>query len=566
MWRYLSTLVAAMVALMFDGEKDPQHLAIVKPAMECAELFDIDIVDIGGLGSKINDVFLDTSNGVEVCVVNATLAPANIFILLLPTETWEQRYMQTGCGGLCGEVTLYARASMGCQTLNNGGFAMAATNMGHGGGMGNDGTWGVSAQLRADFAYRAQHIVSLASKKLIRMFYGQDPAYSYFNGCSDGGREALMEAERFPDDFDGIIAGAPAMLFQIQNTFYHGWQALSNTDADGYGILLSDKLPALHRAVLNACDANDGVEDGLISQPSRCSFDPSVLQCDEGIDNTECLTEEEIDVVNKFYKGPTDNNTGAYLTAGQPVHGSELEWQNVYVEDDATTTLKSFDYANPVLRYLAFPTVDPNRSVETLEFTEKTLNDLRTLAPLYDATMADLSAFEKKGGKLILWHGLSDPEISPVNTLTFHKRMLQVMGSERVEGFERLYLLPGVAHCGSGVGPSGLDLVTAMMTWVESKQAPVGIETASTEWTYSAFGNIDSEGPQAQDTHPTYNVSVTLPNMTRPVFPWPFTAVYDGTGDVYNASSWSQGPPNEILKTRIWPGSNLFGKYEFIYE
>ena len=249
--------------------------------------------------------------------------------------------------------------------LNDGGFVMAATDMGHS-GFGAD--WGLDAGLRADFAHRAQHITALAAKALIGQFYGQAPAFSCFNGCSDGGREAVMEALRDPQDFNGIIAGAAAMLFQVQNTLHHGWLARSNTGADGKSILLSAKLPALHAAVLAACDAQDGLADGLISQPAPCSFDPATIACAEGKDDASCLTPAEEDVVRKIYDGPRDPS-GAALTPGQQLPGLELNWQGVFVPDTADMPPFSAMIAEPVLQNLAFDPARPTMKPADLEFT-----------------------------------------------------------------------------------------------------------------------------------------------------------------------------------------------------
>lgn len=578
MLQRLGSIAVAVVSLLLGDTYGPQDLAVVAPVVQCESLVDLELVDIGGEGSRVRSAVIEISDGVEFCVVLGRLAPQIQFEVILPTTTWTQRYMQVGCGGLCGNITLRAGASSGCQILENGGFAMAATDMGHGGMMGDqDGSWALNDQQRADFAYRAQHVVSKTAKKLIAKYYGQAPTFSYFNGCSDGGREALMEAERFPEDFDGIIAGAPAMNFLVQNTFYHAWQGLSNTNKRGEYILMSKKLPAIHQGVLDACDEDDGVKDGLVSQPALCKFDPNDILCDDpeegSIDNITCLTTHEAQVVQKLYAGPQDPITGANLTAGQPEYGSELEWEGVYVPESQESTLMYMNIVPPLLKYLAFDPARPDMEVTDLEFTEATLTDLRPRHPLYDSVMADLSAFQRCGGKLIMWHGMADPHISPSNTLTLHKKMLSLMGKDVVESFERLYLLPGVAHCGSGQGPSDIDLVTAMLSWVESGHAPDAILTSSTE-SISKFGSPspDENEPSSESDNKhngqrgSFGAPSSLPPMTRPVYPWPYVASFKGQGDLYNASSWTRGAAAEIIPTRHWAGDDFFGAYTFIDE
>ncbi|WP_425646798.1 tannase/feruloyl esterase family alpha/beta hydrolase [Agrobacterium leguminum] len=196
-----------------------QALDIVKPVASCASLAATDLTSIGGEGSKVTAATETTSDGIPICSVEGTLAPTINFQVLLPSETWTQRYLQAGCGGLCGNITLRSGASDGCQVLTDGSFVMAATDLGH---QGQDASWGLDPQKRTDFAYRAQHLTSKAARTLIAAYCGQGEKFSYFNGCSDGGREVSMEAQRFPDDFDGIVSGGPAMLFQVQNTLHHG--------------------------------------------------------------------------------------------------------------------------------------------------------------------------------------------------------------------------------------------------------------------------------------------------------------------------------------------------------
>ncbi len=526
---------------------------LVKP---CAALLTQDLTPIGGAGSAVTEAVETTSDGIAVCSVTGTLAPRISFQVLLPMTTWTGRYLQVGCGGLCGNVTLRSGASSGCKVLNDGGFVMAATDMGHS-GMGAN--WGLDDGLRADFAHRAQHLTALTAKALIAAFYDQPPTYSYFNGCSDGGREALMEALRYPTDFNGIIAGAPAMLFQVQNTLHHGWLARSNTGADGRAILLSAKLPALHAAVLAACDAQDGLADGLISQPALCTFDAATLAC-TGAEDDSCMTAPQIAVVKAIYDGPRDPS-GAALTPGQELYGSELNWQGVFVPDDAGMPPFSAIIAEPVLQNLAFDPARPTMKLADLQFTTVTLDALRARHLQIDATSPDLSAFKKAGGKLILWHGLADPHIAPANTLTLQKAMIATMGADVVQGFDRLYLLPGVGHCGGGQGPAALDLLTPMLDWVEKGSAPGAILTSTTAKD-STFGQPEgvSDGDHGM---PSADLGVAaLPDMTRPVYPWPATTAYSGKGDWTDATNWTQGPDAETVPLRDWAGADLFAPYQ----
>ncbi|MFG1394797.1 tannase/feruloyl esterase family alpha/beta hydrolase [Xanthobacter agilis] len=558
----VSAAGAARPAVSQESGK-PANLAVVKPVQRCADLKQLDLEAVGGKGSAITSAIETTSGGIAVCSVKAQLAPAINLQVLLPLATWQQRYLQVGCGGLCGNITLQSGASEGCRIFTDGGFVMAATDMGH---QGQDESWGLDEQKRIDFAYRAQHVTADAAKAMIRSFYGQPQTFAYFNGCSDGGREALMEAQRYPDDFDGIIAGAPAMLFQVQNTLFHGWQAVSNTAADGSVILTSDRLPLLHRAVVEACDALDRDRDGLIAEPAKCHFDLATITCAPGqSDSSNCLTPAEAEVARRFYEGPRDAETGAPLTAGQPLPGSELNWQGVYVADDRKGRFMSPMAALPVLRTLAFAEPRTTFTLQDLRFDIATLDALRARHPLFDATNTNLEAFAKAGGKLILWHGLADPHIAPANTLAYHEALIARMGQGTVDGFERLYLLPGVSHCGGGEALSHLDLLTPMMAWVEGGIAPDGIMTRSMG-ERSSFGQPDfaeGGGRRPGGPPPQKPLNVTpLPKMTRPVFPYPHVATYRGTGDVTDGANWEKGPAAQIVPLRPWPGQDLFGAYE----
>ncbi|GLK87344.1 feruloyl esterase [Pseudomonas turukhanskensis] len=485
-------------------------LPVVQPVMACAALAGFDLSAIGGPGSRVTTAKETTANNSAVCAVVGVLAPSIGFRLQLPLRTWNQRYLQIGCGGFCGHFVSTTFAADGCAPLTSGGFATATTDMGHqtaGGAFGHD------PQQRIDFAYRGVHLTALAAKRLIAQFYRQAPAFSYFSGCSDGGREALMQAQRYPDEFDGILAGAPSLIFVVQNGLYHPWQARANLDDSGKPILLASKLPLLHQAVLKQCDGLDDQIDGLLSDPRACQVDLSVLQCTPGADAATCLSNAEIGAVRRLYDGPRDSATGERLTIGGPQPGSELAW-GLFVPGNAEHPTNSQLVAQEALSAVVF---EPNPAegfrVADLPFDRATLDRLRVTHPLYDASNPDLSAFANAGHKLLLWHGWSDQHITPLNSIAYHEALHRQLGSVQTEAFERLYLLPGMYHCAGGEGPSQLDLLTPLMQWVEQGQAPAGIVT-----------------------------QVPGTGASRQVFPYPAVATYDGKGDPKQASSYRAGP------------------------
>jgi Tannase and feruloyl esterase len=529
-------------------------LRAVPPVMDCAAVAQLDLS-----GVTDGEVTITSATPVDpgtpagdagrsrftvkasACDVKGVIGPgANRFEILLPTTGWTQRYLQVGCGGLCGAIGLNPPQAADCQPVADGTIAMAATDMGHEGR--NDGSWALDNQAILDFAYRSQHVTAQVAKAVIGEFYGQAPKYSYFSGCSDGGREALMEAQRYPDDFDGIAAGAPANDLVVQNTFHHAWNILANQDEDGRFILLSDKLSLIHEAVLATCDSLDGVEDGVLDDPRRCDFDPAALLCPpEGTDTSACLTPAEVDVVRKLHEGPVD---AAGRNLQQPIAhewGSELGW-SLFVPPVAEGTppppagpATSIDFVTSFLRYLAFQNgQDPDYQLSDLEFTVPNFWEVVQSSKYLAATDPDLTEFARSRGKLILWHGWEDQHITPQSTLDYYDSMQEVMGDEWVDRFTRLYMFPGLAHCSGGNGANVFDILTPLMAWTETRTAPGKIVTSQV----------------AEDGEVT---------RTRPVYPYPAVARYDGSGSTDKAANfYADTPDTEPSVGHEWVGEPLY--------
>ncbi|WDS35109.1 tannase/feruloyl esterase family alpha/beta hydrolase [Pseudoxanthomonas sp.] len=552
-------------------------LAVVAPVQACTSLTAADLTDIGGAGSKVTKADQADIDGRSVCQVEVTLAPSINIQVRMPLEGWTQRYMQLGCGGLCGNINMQVGAADGCVPSDSGAFVLAATDMGH---QGMSGDFGYDPQKRADFAYRAQHLTAVATKKLVKLLYGQDPAYSYFNGCSDGGREALVEAQRFPDDFSGIIAGAPALIFQVQNSLHHGWLAVSNTSADGGAVLIADRLPLLHSAVLKACDALDGIKDGLVAEPRLCHFDPGILQCASGTaDTSQCLTSAEVETVRKIYDGPRDPKTGERLLVGGPQYGSELNWAGVFVPIDAKQGVFSKQIVLGALNGLIFDDGKKDVSLADLKFETATYDKLRPRHPLFDATNPDLSGFADAGGKLMLWHGWGDQHISPINTIAYHEAVEKQMGHAKVEAFERLYLLPGVAHCGGGEGPSSFDLLSPMMDWVERGIAPGAFvahpAATASQSSFGQPGGGKSGGkgdlpplpagvkPEDLPPLPSGEVATAKDAIKSPflICPYPSIAAAAKDGQGVDGTHQTCGAPLFTEATPDWAGKDFFQPY-----
>ena len=266
--------------------------ASAAPARSCESLASLDLSKVADKPAHIETATQAQFLGHAVCEVEGFVEPAGeIPAQDPPIDGWSGRYLQTGCGGLCGGITDEVHQAHGCAPFENVTLAIATTDMGH---QGPGADFGDDPQLRIDFAYRGVHVTAEAAKAIVAAFYGKPADRSYFIGCSDGGREGLMSAQRYPADFDGIASGTPAFNFQIQNTFYHAWNARSNTGPDGKPILIAADLPFLHRAALKVCHA----EDGVIADPRRCAFDPVAALCKAGQD-ADCLTAEQVEAARK---------------------------------------------------------------------------------------------------------------------------------------------------------------------------------------------------------------------------------------------------------------------------
>ena len=513
----LTFLTVAMCASLATATAQAP-LAVVAPIVDCSKLAQSDLTAAVGAKTLITAaVEVKDAKPAAYCRVTGTVEPEVKFEVRLPLAGWTQRFVQTGCGGLCGSLNIRVTNAEGCYPADHGELALASTDMGHTGGI--DGKFGEKDyRLRVDFAYRGVHVTTLAAKALIRAFYGNAAKYSYFTGCSDGGREALMEAQRYPEDFQGITAGAPAMNFTTQNTFYHGWNALKNTAANGQPILTSEKMPLLHRAAIRACDAADGLEDGLISDPFSCHFDPGTLACKAGV-GADCLAPNEVQAARDIYAGAHDAEGRKYVLGG-PLPGSELGWPGVFVPAAGSDRMMSPAISTGTLKYLAYRKNPPAEyQLQDLRFTPESFAEATEQHGLYDSTDPDLRPFAKAGGKLILWHGYADQHISPLNSIAYYTALEKLTGTR----FARLYLFPGGGHCGGGEGPFRFDLLSAIMAWVEQGQAPAAIVAS-----HAAAG-----AGQKVD-------------RTRPVYPYPLTAKYKGTGSIDEAANFTAGPAKPV--------------------
>jgi feruloyl esterase len=420
------------------------------------------------------------------------------FEVWMPAAGWNNKFMAVGNGGYSGEIWYWSMI----EPLARG-YATASTDTGHVGGVMDASFAAGHPEKLVDFGWRAVHEMAAKSKAIIAAFYGQSPRLAYWNGCSTGGRQGLMEAQRFPADFDGIIAGAPAN-YMTRLSAQTVWVAQAMRKEPG-GFIPPAKLTVLHKAVLDACDARDGVKDGVIEDPGRCRFDPRVVQC-QGVDGPACLTAPQVEAVRKIYSGSINPRTKEVLFPGiQP--GSELGWATGV----GAVTPEPMALATGIFRFVVFN--DPNWDYKTFDFDRDSSRADEIDGGTMNAIDPNLKTFIDRGGKLLQYHGWADPGISPQNSINYYNSVAQKLGGvTKVENAYRLFMLPGMDHCQGGEGPDRFDAIGAMEQWRENKKAPERLVAS--------------------------RIRDGKPDRTRPLCPYPQVAVYSGSGSTNDAASF----------------------------
>ena len=433
------------------------------------------------------------------CRVIATLRPtndSNITVeVWMPLSGWNGKYQAVGNGAFRGSISHSAMAA----ALANG-YATSSTDTGH---IGNTAEFGLDHPEKVvDFGWRSLHLMAVLTKEVIAAHYDESLRYSYWNGCSAGGRQAMKMAQAFPEDFDGIVAGAPGQDWSgraagaLRVASYLGSNPAARLSAD-------DRL-LVHAAAISACDAADGVVDGLIDSPQRCDFDPAVLQC-EGAKNGSCLTVAQVGTVRMLYTSPVNPSTNREITGLVP--GSELNWTDLGWTNSARST------GLELYRYLVYG--DPNWTIDRFDFDTDIVKAEETDDETLNALDPDLKPFFARGGKLLAYHGWSDAQISPLNATQYYERVVESVGSaEEVHDSYRLFMAPGMGHCGGGEGPSVFDKMALIEAWVEEGQAPDHVLATK----FGPEGEVE---------------------MRRPLCAYPARAVYDGNGDPKREESFS---------------------------
>ncbi len=503
---------------------------VVAPAIACTDLMRQPAREAGEIAFRLRSAVEEPATGDRAgfCLVKGYTSPQTEFELRLPLTGYTGRFLQGGCGGMCGVIGDSITPKCSNAHAFGGAFAVAFNNGGHHSAGIGDGTWAVAdPELRAQFAHKATHAVALASKALIAAFYGKPPETSYFAGCSGGGREALMEAQRYPGDFDGIVAGSSVAMPAAMQLFL--WEAQHGIAADGQEIFTEGAVQLLHKAVLKACDRLDGIADDQIDDPRACGFDPAKLLCRAATDS-DCLSTAQVAAARAYYRGPSDAQGNALFPGGAP-YGAELGW----VGRGAPTQTGKFA-AEAFLKYLLFPGAMPaGFGWRDWRFSHESLGRLLEAGEPYDSTDPDMTAFRDRGGKLLLWQGAADNAAGIYGMLDYYQAVRDRMGGmAATRDFARMFLVPGGYHCAGGYIAYDQDFLGAVVQWVERGQAPDAVEASAT----LADGAI----------------------RRRPLYAYPTRTRYLG-GDVNAAASFTTQAVKVAPEDGVdWPGSRAASK------
>ncbi|MEO8483876.1 MAG: tannase/feruloyl esterase family alpha/beta hydrolase [Acidobacteriota bacterium] len=499
--RAIAAGVCAAATLVSGGTRSIATSATVASCESLAALTipDVQVTAATALPSGPLSVGRGGMNVPAMCRVQAVATPTPdshiaIEIWMPPAGAWNGKLLGTYNGGFSGAIGYAAMVA-----AVNRGYAAVGTDTGH---TGDQTDFGVGHPEKiTDWSHRAIHVMTDVAKVVVRSHQGRLPDRSYFSGCSTGGQQALSEAQRYPADYDGIVAGDPGNN-RLHLIYGFLWSWLVTHDAAGQTILPTSKLPAIAAASMAACDAADGIRDGIIDDPRACRFDPASMAC-KGDDGPGCLTPKQIDAVKKVYDGPKNPRTGAQIFPGW-ARGSEQGWGSYITNPREPVRLG-------LLKDWAFH--DPNWDMRSFDW-DRDVAFVDAALPSVSAMATNLSAFKARGGKLVMYTGLADPVVPPQDVINYYERVTAAMGGRaQTAAFFRFFPTPGMAHCNGGVGPNTFDALGTLEKWVEQGEAPRLIVA-----THTAGQQID---------------------RSRPLCAYPQKARYKGTGSTDTAASFA---------------------------
>jgi hypothetical protein len=511
---HLATILSYAAPAEAGGLSAP--LPATQRMPDCKPLASVDFSMVPDAPTHINAAKLipATSDKPAYCEVEGYVAPQVGILMRLPVQDWNGRLLEVGCGGFCGSYAFIVN----CDDALRSGYACITTDMGHKDPAGTSAEWAYNnPQALIDFAFRATHVTAVAGKAIAESYYGRKPDKAYFSGCSCGGRQALVEAEKFPWDFNGIIVGAPGISYpDILLNFAHRARFLYK---NGAPLFDKQSIQFVNDQVVAKCDMNDGVKDGQIGDPRLCKFSPLDYLC-KSSQTSACLTRDQLDALVSFYS-EQKSTSGDRISERAYFPGAEIS--GLGIKDNA---LMKRTFYEGFFKYMALiPNPGPAWKFEQFDLNAdyKRLGSIQTLL---QADNPDLRAFKAAGGKLIFYHGWADAGPSPLGSVEFYKAIERTMGGRAsTQDFLRLFMVPDMDHCGSGKGAWSIDYLSYLEKWVEQGKAPDVMIGA-----HFATSIMDPIFDKATDP--------AKAQFTRPVYPYPLRAQYKGKGDPNSASSF----------------------------
>jgi len=541
-----------MLLLSYDIQAACEYLGNLKLSNTTITAQSVPVGSFTAPDGKVYDV-------PSFCRVHGVSKPTNNshinFEVWMPASDWNGRYYQLGNGGFAGSISYGEMAG----NLNQGNV-VSATDNGHEANA-LDASWALNHPEKiVDFGYRSLKVTTDKAKALINAYYGRKPHYSYFVGCSDGGREALMVAQRFPEDWNGILVGAPANYWTRQFTgFAWNQKALR---ANPYSYIFPGKLAAIQRAALSSCDANAHLVGGIASDPRFCRYDPSVLIC-QGRETDECLTKEQVRALKKIYSGPRDPQTGEKIFPGyEPTMESETQksdgswtggWRQ-WITHKNPAEAAQFIFANEFFSNMVFDNPDwdirTHSAKNDYEFTITKSIAGETMTSILNADSPNLGALEKRDGKILMYFGWGDASNPPQAGIDYYESVKNQMGVQRTHNFYRLFMVPGMAHCVGGPGPNSFG---AFHTFPDGIPEPLkedvdhNIIRALEAWVENGIAPEKIIATKFIDDDPSQGVK-----LTRPLCPYPKIAVYKGVGDITKEASFicREGVPPTVAANK----------------
>lgn len=465
--------------------------------------------------TSTNIVAKGESGQPEHCHVLATIAPSTGIEIQLPTSDWNGRLLFTGCGGLCGLI----RTNQGMDALARN-YAVATTDMGHQLAPGDDPrAWTVDQNLVEEWQHRATHRATLLTKAVIAEAYGKPQDYAYFRGCSTGGRQGLTEALMYPNDYDGVIAGAPAaQMVTPHNVFAYA----SNSRPDGSPVLTKEAITLLADAVLEACDMDDGLKDGVLGNPRGCGFEPSALRC-TGKSDASCLTDEQVGAAENVYSGARRADGTPFYPMGY-AKGTERAWIAGFLGTDGRLPRRAGSAQFTVERKIG-----PDATLADFDYAKHGVSGSPVGGLLdFGSDGKKLETYVDRGGKILLYHGWSDTDATPASSLFFYQAQAEAFGEDNLPDFLRLFMLPGMAHCRGGDGVNTADYLSAIEAWVEDGKAPDQLLAYQTPQPWKSY------------SYTPYPMSADIATGGRTLYPYPAHSTFDGSGDPADPFNWKK--------------------------